>query len=143
MKRVLVLLVGASAAVGACGGDSDSSSNDSAERTIAVEMVDIAFEPTTVAVERGETVRFVFNNRGEVAHDAFIGDPAAQADHEQEMLDTEDAGHGSQAEDDAVTVEPGDTEELSHMFDEAGTVEIGCHQPGHYASGMKITVGVS
>ena len=42
-----------------------------------------------------------------------------------------------------VTVASGETKELTWAFTEPGTVLIGCHQPGHYAAGMKgqITVG--
>ena len=48
-------------------------------------MRDIEFSPTTVDVEEGETVRFLFHNTGEVAHEAYIGDAAAQEDHADEM----------------------------------------------------------
>jgi len=44
---------------------------------------------------------------------------------------------------DAIVVEPGETGTLTHTFDDAGTVEIGCHQPGHYGAGMKIAVTVT
>jgi uncharacterized cupredoxin-like copper-binding protein len=135
----------------ACGSDDDNESmsgeHDSAgdqtaaERTIEVEMVDNAFEPRTVDVEEGETVEFVFENTGEVAHDALIGDAEAQAEHEEEMAEAEEMGHDA-GDDDAITVEPGDTGELVYTFDEPGTLEIGCHEPGHYASGMKIDVNV-
>lgn len=132
----------------ACGGDDGSSDagGGGADRTVEVDMVDIAFEPGTLEVRKGETVRFVFENRGKVAHDAFIGDTDAQADHAMEMMRGDDDGHGGGHGDDrgdAVTVEPGDTEELTYTFDESGTVEIGCHQPGHYDAGMKMSVEVA
>lgn len=57
-----------------------------------------------------------------------------------EMGDTH-GEHGA-GDDDAVTVEPGDEAELTCTFDEAGRVEVGCHQPGHYKAGMKIDVTV-
>jgi uncharacterized cupredoxin-like copper-binding protein len=127
----------------ACGGtDEPNSDGANADRTIEVDMVDIAFEPDTLEIEEGQTVRFVFSNAGEVAHDAFIGDSDAQQDHEDEMRkddDGHDGGHGDEPED-AVTVEPGDTGELTYTFDEAGTLEIGCHQEGHYAAGMKTRI---
>jgi uncharacterized cupredoxin-like copper-binding protein len=44
---------------------------------------------------------------------------------------------------DGITVDPGKTGELTHTFDRTGTVEIGCHQPGHYAAGMKLAVTVA
>lgn len=133
----------------ACGGeDSDSAEGAGGDtRTVEIDMVDIAFEPDTLEVEQGERVRFVFTNTGEVAHDAFIGDADAQADHEAQMRDSESdddahGGHGDDAED-AVTVEPGDSAELTYTFDDPGRIEIGCHQPGHYDAGMKVTVNVA
>lgn len=132
--------------IAACGGTDDpSSSGTDADRTIEVDMVDIAFEPDTLEVEAGQTIRFVFTNTGEVAHDAFIGDADAQEDHEDEMReddDGHDGGHGDEPED-AVTVEPGETGELTYTFDQAGTLEIGCHQEGHYAAGMKTRIEVA
>lgn len=145
--RTLALASLATLALAACGGDDDTTAatDDGDARTVEVDMVDIAFEPETLEVSRGETVRFVFTNRGEVAHDAFIGDADAQADHEADMRETDGDDHGGHGEgdDDAVTVDPGDSEELDYTFDEAGTLEVGCHQPGHYDAGMKITVEVS
>lgn len=52
-------------------------------------------------------------------------------------------GHGGGSDADAITVEPGDTGELTHTFDESGEFEIGCHEPGHYEAGMKIDVTVA
>ena len=108
-------------------------------------MVDNAFEPDHLEVTEGETVRFVFTNHGAVAHDAFIGDTDAQADHEAEMRRRRATGHGhgDHGADEAVTVEPGERGELTHTFDDAGTIEIGCHQPGHYDAGMKVAMKVA
>ena len=54
----------------------------------------------------------------------------------------EHGAHGDESED-SITLEPGDTGELTRTFDEAGTLEIGCHQPGHHDAGMKIGVEVA
>ena len=126
----------------ACGDDEPATSGRGGARTIEVDMVDIAFEPTKLDVAEGETVRLVFTNRGKVTHDAFIGGRTAQAEHEADMREGGGHDHGDD-DSNAVTVEPGDTAELTYTFDEPGTVEIGCHQPGHYAAGMKITVEVA
>ena len=104
-------------------------------------MSDNSYAPTSVDVAMGETVRFVFANTGAVAHDAFLGDSASQSAHEDEMREAEEMGHGA-SDDNAVTVEPGDDAELVYTFAETGPVEVGCHQPGHYASGMKLDVNV-
>ena len=146
MKRTLLLLVAGLALVAAaCGNDSPSGSNDAATRTVAITMRDIAFEPTSLQVDAGETVRFVFTNEGKLSHDAFLGDTAAQAEHETEMRAADDShggGHGGDTEG-AISVEPGKTGELTHTFEKAGEIQIGCHEPGHYEAGMKIDVTVA
>jgi len=156
---VIVGVVALTAA--ACGSDSndDDSMTGSATRDVSIDMVDNAFKPATVKVDAGQSVRFVFNNTGAVEHDAFIGDAAAQAAHEEEMNPSDgmsssssmssgdmgsdttmDSDMGSQDDGDGITVKPGETGELTYTFNKPGTVEIGCHEAGHYASGMKITV---
>ena len=133
----------------ACGaGDNPTTAGAGGDaRIVEVDMADNAFEPDTIDVAQGETVRFVFTNTGAVAHDAFIGDTAAQADHETEMRAADDdahgGGHGGSDDEAAITVEPGDTGELTHTFDETGEIQIGCHEPGHYEAGMKIDVTVA
>lgn len=139
------------AACGGGAGDDTASSASGGGRRVAVAMVDIDFEPETLEVTKGEEVRFVFTNEGKLRHEAYFGSPEDQADHASEMAD---AGHGSGSgghdahgaepgSDDKVTVEPGKSGEITYRFEEAGTFEIGCHEPGHYAAGMRITVNVS
>ena len=113
-------------------------------RSVEVTMLDNRFEPSTITVGRGENVTFVFRNSGSVVHDAYVGDAAAQAMHETDMMGA-GAGHDAHgdAADSDVAVEPGKTGTLTHTFDQAGAVEIGCHEPGHYAGGMKMAVAVS
>lgn len=146
-------------ALSACGGSSGGGTGDAAAtgtaesasgdatRVVDVVMRDIAFDTTSVTVRAGETVEFRFANNGTVAHDAFVGDGEAQRVHEAEMTEMagmegmdDMGGHGT--DEPAVTVQPGETGELSYTFAEAGTFEIGCHQPGHYAAGMKMVVTV-
>ncbi len=129
----------------ACGGGEGSSnaSADDADRVIGVAMIDNAFDPATVSVSAGETVTFKFTNNGAVAHDAFIGDADAQKEH-GESMDSSDEMEGHNMDDgDALLLEPGDSGELTHTFQEPGEIFIGCHQPGHYEAGMKSSVKVS
>ena len=142
LEMTLVVAVVALVAA-ACGTDDDGGATTDAgnDGTVDVEMVDIAFEPKTMTVQRGETVTFRFTNSGKVAHDAFIGDTEAQKDHEEEMREGSGAHHGSDTKD-AITVDAGDTGTLTYTFNEPGEIEIGCHQPGHYEAGMKIEVEV-
>ena len=145
-RPILVAAAGAVLMVLAgCGGSGhdDSHGGGMAEpsRTVEVVMRDIAYDPTTVTVQAGETVKFVFRNVGEAVHDAFIGDEAAQAEHEKEMRESEGRHHGGDHH--AVTVEPGDTASLTYTFERAGSLLIGCHQPGHYEAGMKLMVAIA
>ena len=142
MKRFLFLpVIVALVLLGACGSDDTSAgAGANADRTIDVEMRDIAFSPTSVDVRVGETVRFNFKNTGQVTHDAFIGDATAQDAHEKEMRD----GHGEHGKEaNAVSVKSGKSASLTHTFDKPGQVLIGCHEPGHYTGGMRITVNVA
>lgn len=144
MKRFLFLpVVVALVLLAACGSDDGSTgagAGAGADRTIDVEMRDIAFSPTSVDVRAGETIRFNFKNTGQVTHDAFIGDAAAQDAHEKEMREGH-VDHGKEAN--AVSVKPGKSASLTHTFDTPGQVLIGCHEPGHYVGGMRITVNVA
>jgi uncharacterized cupredoxin-like copper-binding protein len=144
-REVLGFLIAVVIAGGCGGGGSGNGSADDdrqASRTVDVTMRDIHYEPTSVEVKAGETVKFVFHNEGDIVHDAFIGDEAAQAAHEKEMRESKGGGHHGK-EDDAVTVDPGKTASLTYTFDKPATLVIGCHQAGHYAAGMKIAVTVA
>jgi uncharacterized cupredoxin-like copper-binding protein len=138
MNRISVALTAAALATACSGGRVAA---PGAMRTVEIDMVDSTYQPDQLDVETGETVTFVFTNNGEVAHDAFIGDRDAQAEHEEAMRATGGHGHGADV-DGAITVEPGDTGELTHTFEEPGTLEIGCHQVGHYEAGMRVAIEV-
>jgi uncharacterized cupredoxin-like copper-binding protein len=146
--RLITVLAAAAVLLAACGdGDSDSdTATGSGTRTIEIEMRDIEFSPDEVSVEPGETVRFVFENTGAIPHDAFIGDQAAQDEHEMEMRDAEseeggmDMGDEHGGDESGITVEPGETGELTHTFREGDELLIGCHQAGHYEAGMRVMI---
>lgn len=159
-----VALVVLGLVLAACGGESDGEADaDEAgaglqadgTRIINVEMRDNEFSPDRIEVSDGEPVRLVFRNRGAVTHDAVIGDEAAQEAHELEMRQAEESGgghgmsdmdHGSESAESgesAITVEPGERGELTHTFATDHEVLIGCHEEGHYAEGMRISVEVT
>ena len=136
--RNALLVVLALVVLTGCGGGGGEKAA-TADRTVDMEMVDNAFRPGELTVSSGETVNFRFKNNGALAHDAFIGDAEAQREHGKTMGSGGHEGHGS----DGITVQPGQTAQLTYTFDDPGRIEIGCHQPGHYESGMKVTVTVS
>jgi uncharacterized cupredoxin-like copper-binding protein len=116
-------------------------------RTVELKMVDIAYQPNTLSVKKGERIDFVFQNGGAIAHDAFIGDATAQAEHETEMRQGDQSstsgGGMGMGDEKGIKVDPGKTGRLSYTFDKVGAIEIACHEPGHYAAGMKVAVTVA
>jgi uncharacterized cupredoxin-like copper-binding protein len=132
-----------------CGGgmDHDSMSHGSSAgtgtiRTVDVTMRDVMYDPPAVTVQDGATVTIVFHNAGKIRHDAFLGDEAAQAEHEKKM-GMSSTSMGGHMDDDAISVEPGAAGSLTHTFKMGDTLVIGCHEPGHYAAGMKLAIVVT
>ena len=131
-----------------------------ATRTVEVVMGDMYFEPRTLEVKAGETVRFVLVNNGQVAHEFNLGDAAMHARHQEQMLamhgqmDHSAMGHGAMDhsamapggmqhdEPNMVMVAPGKRAELTWTFRQATPIEFACNVPGHYQAGMvgKLTI---
>jgi uncharacterized cupredoxin-like copper-binding protein len=114
-----------------------------ADRIVVITMKDNHFEPDRVEVSSGETIAFRFVNRGGSPHDAYIGDAKEQEEHEREsrMMDRGGmGGHMTEGED--VSLDPGKVAVLTHTFPDEGRTLIGCHEPGHYAAGMKVSIRI-
>jgi uncharacterized cupredoxin-like copper-binding protein len=150
MNRLLSLLVPAflaaiaavalsgCAGAGAVGGGA-SSPAPAAARTIEVTTTDeMRFEPADFQVAVGETVSFEVTNAGKVVHEFYVGTAEEQVAHEEEMK----AGHSTHDHANSVSVDPGQTKSLVLTFARAGTLEVGCHVPGHWEAGMKGTITV-
>ncbi|MBC7183988.1 MAG: cupredoxin domain-containing protein [Marinobacter sp.] len=148
-------------AAGAHGGGHGAANGKPGEasdvsRTITVEMHDNYYEPESIAVKPGQTVRFVVENKGSLVHEFNIGTPAMHEAHQDEMqmmvehgviqggqLNEEmmnmDMGNGhSMKHDDpnSVLLEPGQSKEVIWKFTEKANVEFACNVPGHYQAGM-------
>lgn len=106
---------------------------------VPVTMTDaMRFTPELISVNSGERVTFVVTNAGVIVHEFFVGTESEQAEHATEMA----MGGMSHGHDNAVSVAPGKTESLTMTFADAGTLLVGCHEPGHYAAGMKATLTI-
>ena len=114
-------------------------------RTVEIDMGASSFDVPSVAVEAGETVRFVLRNSSAVAHDFTIGPPKKQSIRRGyiERMSASGALPSTPADRrkleswNAVVVFPGETRELTWTFDEARDVEFACNASGHYHMGMK------
>lgn len=150
----LVLLL---AACGSSGGSTSAAPTGAASsngaRVVNIDMRDISYSTNALTVRSGETIEFRFHNTGTVDHEALLGDDAAQSQHEADMtshsmpangsMDSTSSPMGMGASSDLVTVAPGNTASITHMFRAGETLIIGCHEPGHYGAGMKLTISVA
>jgi uncharacterized cupredoxin-like copper-binding protein len=109
-------------------------------RTIQVSTTDtLRFVPDQISVRAGETIAFEISNPASVPHEFFLGTTAEQQAHEAEMA----SGAPMHAEPGQVDVPAGKTVRLVSTFDQPGTLEYGCHVPGHYPAGMRGTITIS
>jgi uncharacterized cupredoxin-like copper-binding protein len=145
----LAFLPAAALLIAACSSGSGSSASPSssagpassaASTRIEVTLTDtLRIEPAQMRVPAGVPVTFVVTNTGAIDHEFYLGDEAAQAEHEQEMMEMGGMGHD---EPEGIAVDPGETKELTYTFAEPGEMLAGCHVAGHYAGGMKTTITV-
>lgn len=144
-----------SSSIGKPGNASD------ADRAIQITMNDNFYEPESVQVQAGETIRFMLNNTGDFLHEFNIGTAAMHADHQQKMAmmmehgmltptgmnhDMDNMDHAKMGgmdmaemkhdDPNSVLVEPGTQAELVWTFSEDTRLEFACNIPGHYESGM-------
>lgn len=63
-----------------------------AGRTVEITLGDMYYEPASLQVKAGETVRFVLKNTGSLLHEFNLGDAAMHARHQQEMLKMQQMG---------------------------------------------------
>jgi uncharacterized cupredoxin-like copper-binding protein len=119
------------------------------DRTIEIGMGDMFFSMDTIHVEKGETVRFVLKNEGELVHEFGIGTIDMHAEHAEEMSEMVDRGileadhinhhmTGGMEHDDpnSILLEPGESGEIVWTFSGDADLEFSCNIPGHREGGM-------
>lgn len=105
-------------------------------------MDDFSFSPNSVSVESDQVVTFKVTNVGAIPHDFTLGTAEMQDEHEAEMVEM--GGNMEMHEEPNVfSLEPGETKEMTWHFMESGPIIFGCHQPGHYAAGMKGSIVIN
>jgi uncharacterized cupredoxin-like copper-binding protein len=105
--------------------------------TVHVTIHYSTFEPGALAVDPGQTVRFVIENTDPIDHEFILGDEEVQRVHEKGT----EAHHAPRPGE--VSIPAGETVVTTYTFPEApGELIFGCHLPGHYDFGMRGTVTV-
>ncbi len=123
------------------------------DRTINIKMYDNYYEPNIIKVKKGETIKFVVQNLGEMVHEYNIATKEMHIKHQPEMQKLVDHGillvdkidmkkmskkdHSlSHSHSNSVMVEPKKTGEIIWKFSKSLTLEMACNIPGHYETGM-------
>ena len=87
----------------------------------------------TQRFEKGETIRFLLKNSGQLPHEMVIGSLADLQAHAIEMRKNPGMKH---VEPNAITLNPGQRGGLVWKFDQVGTIDFACTIPGHMEGGM-------
>lgn len=152
-KTLLALTLGLATTPAFAAGQHDAAhtaaSDADIDRTIRFEAGDMWFDPGSLDIAPGDTIRFEIVNTGNLEHEFVIGDAEAQEAHRKMMLEMGgrhgDGGHGGHdmAEGEhggnmpSVTIAPGETAELVWTAPQnVDGLEYACNIPGHYEAGM-------
>ncbi len=166
----LVVAVAFSLLTGGCANESRAAGPAGLKlRTIEITMNEMSYSPDRLTVRVGETVTFRIHNAGTVRHEAVFGDQAAQ-DAAMAMMQQMDAsspaltttpaasipaqspgrsvGHPSAVAHpgmglpNVLSLDAGDTGEITFQFALPSTFLIQCHEKGHLEMGMAATLEI-
>lgn len=99
----------------------------------------MSYAPNRIEASKGEQIKLVIRNEGQVDHEILIDSFANNQRHKAEMEKHPDMDH---EEPNGARLKPAARKELLWRFTRAGTFEFACLLPGHYETGMKGVVVV-
>ena len=126
------------------------------DKTIEIKMYDNYFIPKTINIKRGETVKFVVYNYGDLVHEFNIATKKMHLEHQKEMMKMIEHGillgnridkvkmkkvskkdHSmSHKHSNSILLEPNKSGEIIWKFSTDVALEAACNVPGHYEDGM-------
>jgi uncharacterized cupredoxin-like copper-binding protein len=95
------------------------------------------FIPSRVEIRRGEQIRFLISNNGDLAHEFILATTAENLKHAEVMKKNPEMEHDDP---NGKTLPPKGTAEVLWRFNKRGTFEFACLIPGHREAGMVGTV---
>ena len=125
-------------------------------KVITVKMFDNYFEPNEIKVKKGQTIKFIVKNLGELVHEYNIAtkemhlkhqpEMAKMVDHEILLADKIDKNKMKEMakkdhamahqHSNSLLLEPKQTGKIIWKFSTSAKLEIACNVPGHYETGM-------
>ncbi len=158
MKKLISLIllipnIAFSASISDIGEKGNASEID---KVIEIKMYDNYFEPNEINIEKGETIKFIVLNLGELVHEFNIASKKMHFKHQLEMMkmieheillgdkiDYEKMkkmakiDHSmAHSHSNSVLLEPNTRGEIIWKFNTNLILEAACNIPGHYESGM-------
>ena len=132
-------------------------------RVVKVVMHDNYYEPSSLKIKAGETIKFELVNAGELVHEFNIANKMMHMKHQpqmEKMVENEilfadsidknkmkkmakidkSMGHSHS---NSVLLEPKQKGDIVWKFDNAVNIEIACNVPGHYQVGMIARVDIN
>ncbi len=106
-----------------------------AATTVEIDVTDaMRFTPPSTMLKKGETVRFVVKNSGQLSHEVVLDTLKEVREHTELMAKCPEMERGNPNQ---VNLEPGKTGELVWQFTKVGTFDFACLQPRHFDAGMR------
>ena len=132
-------------------------------RTIEIKMYDNYFEPNVLNIKKGETIKFIVKNYGELVHEFNIATKEMHIKHQPEMMkmveheillvDRIDKEKMKQmakkdhsmahSHSNSVLLEPNEIDEIIWKFSTTANLEAACNVPGHYDVGMVADIKIN
>ena len=129
-------------------------------KVINVKMFDNYYSPNIIKVKKGETVKFIVKNMGELVHEYNIATKDMHLKHQPEMMKMvvneilladridkekmkEMAKHDhsmAHKHSNSLLLEPNETGEIIWKFNSSAKLEVACNVPGHYEAGMVASI---
>ena len=125
-------------------------------RTVEIKMYDNYYEPKEIKIKKGETIKFIVHNYGELVHEFNIATKEMHIKHQPEMMkmveneilladridkkkmkEMAKKDHSmSHSHASSVLLEPNEDGEIIWKFNTEAKLEAACNIPGHYETGM-------
>jgi uncharacterized cupredoxin-like copper-binding protein len=102
-------------------------------REIVVEMTEMAYDPASIEVKRGEQIKFVVRNTGRLDHEFLLATTAENLKHAEAMRKNPDMEHD---EPNGVKLAPEKSAVVLWKFTKRGSFEYSCLIPDHRQTGM-------
>jgi uncharacterized cupredoxin-like copper-binding protein len=112
---------------------------DNIDRVIEITAIDNSFIPTSITVNRGETIKFIITNQGKLPHEWVLGTEDEQIEHNTQMseMSHDEIHEHMQSDENGIVIQPNQTQEIIWTFTTDLTqIQFACHVPGHYEASM-------